>query len=97
MKPSFLNRSDAAPKTAVDSEVVRRLMSAVEAVRGVKPNPIGIGGGTCAAPFRRRGIEAAVWSTIPETAHDANEYARVADLVGDAQVYAVLFAGKNID
>jgi len=97
VKPSFLNRSDAAPRTAVDSEVVRRLMSAVEAVRGVRPNPVGIGGGTCAAPFRRRGIEAAVWSTIPETAHDANEYARVADLVGDAQVYAVLFAGKNID
>lgn len=97
VKLTFLQRSDAAPKTAVDSEIVKRLMSAVESIRGVRPNPIGIGGGTCAAPFRRRGIEAAVWSTIPETAHDANEYANVADLVSDAQVYAVLFAGKSID
>lgn len=97
IKLSFLQRSDAAPMTAVDSEVVKRLMAAVEVVRGVKAHPIGIGGGTCAAPFRRKGIEAAVWSTIPETAHDANEYARVADLVSDAQVYAVLFAGRNLD
>jgi len=97
IRMSFLQRSDAAPKTPVDSEVVRRLASAVEVVRGVKPHPIGIGGGTCAAPFRRHSIDAAVWSTIPETAHDANEYAKVADLVSDAQVYAVLFAGKNID
>ncbi len=94
---SYLQRSDAAPKTSVDSEVVRRLASAIEAVRGVKVHPIGIGGGTCAAPFRRRGIEAAVWSTIPETAHNANEYANISDIVSDAQVYAVLFAGNNID
>lgn len=97
IKLSFLQRSDATPRTPVESEVVKRLMSAVESIRGVRPHPIGIGGGTCAAPFRRKGIEAAVWSTIPETAHDANEYARIADLVSDAQVYAVLFAGKNID
>jgi succinyl-diaminopimelate desuccinylase len=97
IKLSFLQRSDAAPRTPIESEVVKRLMAAVESVRGVRPHPIGIGGGTCAAPFRRKGIEAAVWSTIPETAHDANEYARIADLVSDAQVYAVLFAGKNID
>ncbi|MBN1678111.1 MAG: M20 family metallo-hydrolase [Candidatus Thermoplasmatota archaeon] len=97
IKLSYLNRSDAAPKTSTDSEIVKRLASAIEAVRGVKVHPIGIGGGTCAAPFRRKGIEAAVWSTIPETAHDANEYANIADIVSDAQVYAVLFAGKNID
>ncbi len=96
IKLSYIQRSDAAPKTPVESEVVKRLSSAIEAVRGVKPHPIGIGGGTCAAPFRRRGIEAAVWSTVPGTAHDANEHANVADLVSDTQVYAVLFAGKNI-
>lgn len=87
----------AAPRTPMDSEVVVRLSQAIQSVRGVKAHPVGIGGGTCAAPFRRIGIEAAVWSTIPETAHDANEYANVKDLVADAQVYALLFAGKNID
>jgi succinyl-diaminopimelate desuccinylase len=93
---SFLQRADAAPRTKADSEIVKRLAEAIGAVRGVRARPIGIGGGTCAAPFRRHGIEAAVWSTIPETAHDANEYANVDDLMKDAQVYALLFAGKNI-
>jgi len=93
---SFVQRSDAAPKTPVDSEIVGRLTDAIKTVRGIKPHPLGIGGGTCAAPLRRIGIEAAVWSTIPGVAHDADEYANVRDIVADAQVYAVLFAGKNI-
>ena len=94
---SFSQRADAAPRTPTDSEMVLRLKKAVRAVRGVDPHPVGIGGGTCAAPFRRIGIEAAVWSTIPGTAHDANEYANVKDLVADAKVYAILFAGKNLE
>jgi succinyl-diaminopimelate desuccinylase len=94
---TFLQRADSAPRTPADSEIVQRLSSAIEAVRGIKPHPEGIGGGTCAAPFRRLGIRAAVWSTIVGNAHDANEYASVANLVADAQVYAVLFGGKNID
>jgi len=93
---SFVQRADAAPRTSIDSEVVKRLSAAIEAVRGVKPHPLGIGGGTCAAPFRRIGIEAAVWSTIPGVAHDANEFANIKDIVADAQVYALLFAGKNV-
>jgi len=93
---SYLEKSEAAPKTRPESEVVARLSKAIEAVRGVKPRLMGMGGGTCAAPFRRGGIDAAVWSTIPGTAHDANEYAKVEDLVSDAKVYAALFAGSNV-
>jgi len=94
---SFVQRADAAPKTPINSEIVERLIDAITKVRGIKPHPLGIGGGTCAAPFRRIGIEAAVWSTIPGVAHDANEYANVKDIVADAQVYALLFAGKNVE
>jgi succinyl-diaminopimelate desuccinylase len=93
---SFIQRADAAPRTPTDSEVVVRLMKAIKTVRGIKARPVGIGGGTCAAPFRRIGIEAAVWATLPGLAHDANEYANVKDLVADAKVYALLFAGKNL-
>lgn len=96
IKVTFLQRADAAPRTKTDSEVVTRLAAAVQSVRRLKPHPIGIGGGTCAAPFRRHGMEAAVWSTIIETAHDANEYCIIENLVADAQVYALLFAGKNL-
>ena len=93
---SMLQRADAAPRTEPDSEVVTRLTDAIQSVRGIRARPIGIGGGTCAAPFRRYGIDAAVWSTIAETAHDANEYCVIDNLVADAQVYALLFAGKNL-
>ncbi len=93
---TFLSRADSATKTHESSEIVVRLSKAIEVVTGRKAHVFGIGGGTCATPFRREGIEAAVWSTIPETAHDANEYINIKDLVSDAQVYAVLFAGKNI-
>ncbi len=93
---TFLQRADAAPRTPADSEIVKRLSAAIEATRGFKPKAEGIGGGTCAAPFRRIGVPAVVWSTIEGTAHDANEYALVTNLVADAQVYAVLFAGSAL-
>ncbi|MEM4276224.1 MAG: M20 family metallo-hydrolase [Thermoplasmata archaeon] len=93
----FSQRADAAPKTPEDAEVVRRLKAVIKLARGKEPKTVGIGGGTCAAPFRRHGIEAVVWSTISGTAHDANEFARVKDLVADAQVYALLFAGDSIE
>lgn len=94
---SLSQRADAAPRTPEDSEIVRRLSESIRLVRGKEPRAVGIGGGTCAAPFRRRGIDAVVWSTIPETAHDANEYALIKDLVADAKVYALLFAGNSIE
>ncbi|OGS45038.1 MAG: hypothetical protein A3K76_01735 [Euryarchaeota archaeon RBG_13_57_23] len=90
-------RADAAPRTEANAEIVRRLSAAIQVVRGLKARPRGMGGGTCAAPFRRLGIQAAVWSTSSQTAHDANEYCKLEDVIADAQVYALLFAGKNLD
>ncbi len=88
----MLSISESCPNTGW----TRFSLSFDRSQRGIKPHPIGVGGGTCAAPFRRAGIDAVVWSTIPGTAHDANEYANIADLVSDAKVYALLFAGKNV-
>lgn len=95
--PSFAQRADAAPKTPIDSEVVRRLSEAISVTRTVKPRPTGIGGGTCATPFRREGMEAVVWGTVESVAHDANEYCVIDNLVADAKVYAVMFAGDSLD
>lgn len=93
---SFAQRADAAPKTPIDSEVVRRLSKAISLTRDVTPRPTGIGGGTCATPFRREGIDAVVWGTVESLAHDANEYCVIDNLVADAKVYALLFAGSAV-
>jgi len=83
----------AAPATPVDSEIVRRLTPAIEAVYGVTPAPAGIGGGTVAAILRRAGREAVVWSTCEHFAHQPNERSRISTQLGDAKVMArVLFA-----
>jgi succinyl-diaminopimelate desuccinylase len=92
----FLQRADAAPRTPLDSEVVKRLSQAISLTRDVETKPTGIGGGTCAAPFRREGIDAVVWATVASVAHDANEYCIIDNLVGDAKVYALLFAGDAV-
>ncbi len=94
---SFLQKADAAPRTPLDSDVVRRLSAAIALTRDVVTKPTGIGGGTCAAPFRREGIDAVVWASVASTAHDANEYCIIDNLVGDAKVYSLLFAGDGVE
>ena len=63
------------------------LKDAIESTRGVKPTVGGIGGGTCAAFFRRINIPAVVWSTIDEIAHQPNEYAKIENIIKDAKVF----------
>lgn len=80
-----------APKpTDAKAKIVKMLAEAIKAVRKVEPRIGGIGGGTCAAYFRRIGVPAVVWSTIDETAHQPDEYAKIENLVNDAKVYASL-------
>ncbi len=81
-------KEDAAPATAVDAPVVRKLEEAILAVYKVKAVPMGIGGGTVAAVFRRAGLPAAVWSTIEDTCHQPNEYCVISHMVNDAKVFA---------
>jgi succinyl-diaminopimelate desuccinylase len=88
-----IQSEQAAPATPVDSEIVRRLSAAIQAVYGVTPAPAGIGGGTVAAILRRAGRDAVVWSTCEHFAHQPNERSRISTQLGDAKVMArVLFA-----
>ena len=82
----------AAPPTAPDSPVVTKLKEAVNKVYNNNPRAGGIGGGTCAAIFRREGYPAVVWSKIENTCHGPNEYALIDNLVNDAKVYAALLS-----
>ena len=94
---SFVDRTESAGRTPHDAEVVKRLGEAITVVGGFTPKPVGIGGATFATPFRKAGLEAVAWSTIPGTGHDADEYIEISGLMFDAKTYAVLFAGKNLD
>ena len=73
-----------------NSEIVALLKKAVKEARGFEAKVGGIGGGTCAAFFRKIGIPAAVWSTVDEVAHQPNEYAKIENMINDAKIFALL-------
>jgi succinyl-diaminopimelate desuccinylase len=81
----------AAPATPADAPVVKALAAAIKDVYEIDARPMGIGGGTVAAFFRRAGFPAVVWSKIEDTCHQPNEYTTVENMVGDAKVFANLF------
>ncbi len=82
----------AAPATPVDAPVVLALQKAVKDIYHRKAKPMGIGGGTVAAIFRRAGFNAAVWARIEDAAHQPDEYCLIDNLLGDAKVFAHVFA-----
>jgi succinyl-diaminopimelate desuccinylase len=84
-----VQRSEAAPATPPDCELVRTLVDAIRDVNSIEPAPCGIGGGTVAAVFRRLHLPAVVYSRIRETAHQPNEHCVLDDLVNDAAVFAL--------
>ena len=90
VKVESAQMAQAAPPTSPDAPVVRMLASAVRDVYGGEPFTRGIGGGTVAALFRRRGIPAVVWGRNEGRAHKPDEYAIIANMVGNAVVYAHL-------
>jgi succinyl-diaminopimelate desuccinylase len=89
-----VQKADAPAPTAHDAPVVRSLKEAVKGVYGVEAKPMGIGGGTVAAVFRKHDYPAAVWSRYCHMAHQPNEYSLIANMVGNAKVYAHLFLQK---
>lgn len=80
----------AGPATPVESEAPVLLDRAVRRMTGKEPRFVGIGGQTVGNLFRSSGIPTAVWSTIDDVPHEPNEYSRVANLIGDAKVFAAL-------
>ncbi|MDR0553279.1 MAG: M20 family metallo-hydrolase [Treponema sp.] len=80
--------------TPPDTPLVKLLSRTVKEVYGVNTRPIGIGGGTVAAPLRNRDIAAVVWSRMDDTAHQPNEYALLANILGNAKVMALLMVSE---
>jgi succinyl-diaminopimelate desuccinylase len=88
---SAVQEIQAPEPTPPDAPVVIALDKSIKAIYGVTPTPIGIGGGTVAATFRKYGYPAAVWSRLGLMAHQPNEYCLIANMIGNAKVYAHLF------
>jgi succinyl-diaminopimelate desuccinylase len=86
----ILQKTVASEPTKPNAKIVVLLKEAIKKVRGVEPKAAGIGGGTCAAYFREAGVPAVVWSTVDETAHQPNEYAKIKNIVDDAKIFALL-------
>ena len=82
------NREDAAEPTPADSEIARLTAKSVKTIANIEPRMVGIGGGTCAAFFRKKGMPAVVWSKKFDIAHQPNEYALLSDILLDAKVFA---------
>lgn len=90
IKIEVLQKSVAPKPTDANAKIVVMLKDALKTVRGIDAKVGGIGGGTCAAFFREIDVPAVVWSTIDETAHQPNEYAKIKNLVEDAKIYGFL-------
>jgi len=88
------HRRDAPAQTPADAPVVRVLGRAIERVYDVAPRTIGVGGWTVASPFRERGLQAAVWMTTSETAHQPDESCSISAMAGDARVFAQVFRSE---
>ncbi len=86
----ILQKQIAPPLTEDNPEIAALLKEVLKKARGFDASVGGIGGGTCAAFFRKAGIPAVVWSTIDEVAHQPDEYAKIVNMVEDAKVFALL-------
>ncbi|KQM11116.1 hypothetical protein AOA80_10340 [Methanomassiliicoccales archaeon RumEn M1] len=88
-----VERVDPAGKaSSTDGDGAVALRKAIRRIRGIEPTITGIGGQTCANWFRQAGMDAYVWETCDEVAHQVDEYTRIDNLVDDAKVYAALLA-----
>lgn len=90
-----VSRNDAAPVTSPDSEVVKLLVKSINEVLNIEPKTGGIGGGTFAALFRRKGIPAVVWSQeCGGVAHQPDEFTEINYIVNNAKVFALMMMGR---
>jgi len=79
------------PPTSPDAPVVLALQEAISHVYGVKAFAGGVGAGTLASYFRKKGYQAAVWSKTDQNAHQADENCLIDNMLGDAKVFARIF------
>ncbi len=91
-----IQKEQAPAPTPENAEVVVRLKQAIMKARNIEPRIVGIGGGTCAAYFRRKGFDAAVWcTTVAESAHKPDEYMVIDHVLKDRTVMEEILYGRK--
>lgn len=80
-----------SPATPLTAPVAQRLAAALKKTHGIEARFIGIGGGTVGAELRREGIDAVVWSTLDDQAHQPNEYCVIDNLIKDSLTLIEMF------
>ena len=80
-----------SPATSIEAPVAQKLAAAIKKVHGIDAKFIGIGGGTVGAELRREGIDAVVWSTLDDQAHQPNEYCVIDNLIKDSLTLIEMF------
>ncbi len=86
-----VSREDSAKPVSASSPIVKLLSKSIEKVKKTKVKLVGIGGGTVAKYFRDAGLAAAVWATLPDNAHQPDEYLIIEDMLSDTKVFANIF------
>ncbi len=85
-----VQKDDPSFNSKESKEFVDKFINSVNKLRGMDVKSIGIGGGTCGAFFRRMGYDTIVWGTLDEVEHMPNEYAKISNIFGDAEVFVDL-------
>lgn len=87
---------EQAPEpTPAEAPVVRRLVRALEATRGIAPQLCGVGGQTVAACLRRKRLDAVVWATLMPNPHVPNERSSIAATIADAKVVVSMLCDER--
>ena len=87
---SLPQRSES-PATPINAPVAQKLAQAIKNVHNLDARFIGIGGGTVGSELRREGIDAVVWSSLDDQAHQPNEYCIIDNIIRDAKTLIELF------
>lgn len=87
IKIDVLQKNESSA-TDASSPTVLELERAIRDAHGQEARVVGIGGGTVAGGLRKKGFDAAVWSTLEENAHKVNESALIVNILKDAVTIA---------
>lgn len=90
----MLERMEAAPPTPKNSLIIKLLSKSIEEINSITPKPTGVGGGTVAVHFRKKGMHVVVYAKQPMCGHTPNEYCVVENMISDTKIWTHILMQK---